>query len=474
MALPPDATLADVGEFGLIAALTDLFPQGEHVLIGPGDDAAVLRVRTGHVVVSTDLMVEGRHFRRDWACAEDVGHRAAAQNLSDINAMGGRATSLTVGLAAPADLPAAWALDFARGFADECALVGASVVGGDLTRAEQVVIAVTVIGACTTAPVVRSGAEAGDVLALFGRQGWAAGGLAVLGRGFRSPRVLVEAYRRPEPPYDAGRVAAEAGATAMIDVSDGLLADAGHLAEGSAVSIDVRSDAFEIPEPLQAVGAALGADPMQFVLGGGDDHALLATFPDAASVPAGWQVIGAVVAARRGRPRRHRGRGVVRRAHRVDPLLRRRRGEPSTYVVTSPVSIVTPPLAKCFRSTAVALPSGLAMASWNACSSGKTRVATRYSAGVAARGVGAGTQGGEAAQPRQPRGQRRVHGGVVVVEGGGVLGTVVEDGQLVGHARTLAPRPRRRQHPPRPRTHEDPAASGDRVLDDAVVRQLSG
>ena len=104
------------------------------MLVGPGDDAAVLRVRTGHVVVSTDLMVEGRHFRRDWASAADVGHRAAAQNLSDINAMGGRAHSLTIGLAAPADLPARWALDFAAGFAAECELVGASVVGGDLTR----------------------------------------------------------------------------------------------------------------------------------------------------------------------------------------------------------------------------------------------------------------------------------------------------------------------------------------------------
>ena len=294
MALPPDATLADVGEFGLIAALTELFPQGEHVLIGPGDDAAVLRVRTGHVVVSTDLMVEGRHFRRDWASAEDVGHRAAAQNLSDVNAMGGRATSLTIGLAAPADLPAAWALDFARGFADECAAVGASVVGGDLTRADEVMVAVTVIGACTTAPVVRSGAEPGDVLAIFGRQGWAAGGLAVLGRGFRSPRVLVEAYRRPEPPYDAGGVAAEAGATAMIDVSDGLVADAGHLAEASAVAVDVRSEAFEIPEPLRAVGAALGTDPMRYILTGGDDHALVATFPADVSLPEGWLRIGGV------------------------------------------------------------------------------------------------------------------------------------------------------------------------------------
>ena len=293
MTLPPDATLADVGEFGLIAELVGLFPQGEQVLVGPGDDAAVLRVRTGHVVVSTDLMVEGRHFRRDWATAEDVGHRAAAQNLSDINAMGGTAHSLTIGLAAPADLPAAWALDFARGFAEECALVGASVVGGDLTSAAEVVIAVTVIGACAQAPILRSGAEAGQVVALAGRQGWAAGGLAVLGRGFRSPRVLVEAYRRPEPPYAAGPAAAAAGATAMIDVSDGVVADAGHLAAGSGVRIDLRSEAFEVPEPLHAVAAATGSDPLHLILGGGDDHALLATF-DEAAVPEGWTVVGTV------------------------------------------------------------------------------------------------------------------------------------------------------------------------------------
>ncbi len=292
MSFPADATVSEAGEFPLIDRLRDLFPQGEQVLVGPGDDAAVLRIRNGHVVVSTDVLVEGRHFRREWASAEDIGHRAAAANLSDVNAMGGRAHSLTIGLAAPRDLPAQWALDFARGFAEECALVDASVVGGDLTSADQVVVAVTVLGSCLQSPVLRSGAEPGDVLALTGRQGWAAGGLAVLGRGFRSPRVLVEAYRRPEPPYDAGPAAAEAGAHAMIDVSDGLLAEARHLAEASGVAIDVRRDAFEIAEPLQAVGAALGADPIQFILGGGDDHALLAAFPDAA--PDGWQVIGSV------------------------------------------------------------------------------------------------------------------------------------------------------------------------------------
>lgn len=296
MAFPPDATLADAGEFGLIATLAALFEQGENVLIGPGDDAAVLRVKTGHVVVSTDLMVEGRHFRRDWASASDVGHRAAAQNLSDINAMGGRANALMIALAAPSDLPVEWAVDFARGFAEECALVGASIVGGDLSTSSEIVIAVTVIGACSEPPVVRSGAEPGDVLALVGRQGWAAGGLAVLGRGFRSPRVLVEAYRRPDPPYDEGPRAATAGATSMIDVSDGLLADAGHIAAASGVAIDVHRDAFEIPEPLQAVGAAVGADPVQFILGGGDDHALLATFPSVDAVPAGWSVVGEVLA----------------------------------------------------------------------------------------------------------------------------------------------------------------------------------
>jgi thiamine-monophosphate kinase len=295
MSFPSDATIAEVGEFPMIERLREVFSQGDQVLVGPGDDAAVLRIRNGHVVVSTDMLVEGNHFRRDWASAADIGHRAAAANLSDINAMGGRAHSVTIGLASPAGLPVQWLLDFAAGFAEECGVVGASVVGGDLTRADVLVIAVTVLGSCTQSPVLRSGASPGDVLALCGRQGWAAGGLAVLGRGFRSPRVLVEAYRRAEPPYDAGPAAAQAGATSMIDVSDGLLADAGHLAEESGVAIDVRRDAFEVPEPLQAVAAATGADPLSFVLGGGEDHSLLATFPSE-EAPGGWTVIGSVTA----------------------------------------------------------------------------------------------------------------------------------------------------------------------------------
>jgi thiamine-monophosphate kinase len=288
------ATVADVGEFGLLHELTGRFEQGPHVYVGPGDDAAVLRTPRGHVVVSTDLLVEGRHFRREWASAADIGRRAAAQNLSDINAMGGRATALTVGLALPRDLPAQWVLDLADGIAEEATLVGASIVGGDLTAGYEVVIAVTVLGECTEAPVLRSGAQPGDVLAIAGRQGWAAAGLAVLARGFRSPRVLVEAHQHPQPPYEAGPIAAAAGATSMIDVSDGLVADVGHLADGSGVAIDIDSGAFRLDEPLRAVGAALGVDPMQFVLGGGEDHPLVATFPAGTPLPDGFRPIGRV------------------------------------------------------------------------------------------------------------------------------------------------------------------------------------
>ena len=292
--LPADATIADLGEFGLIQALAERFPQGEEVLLGPGDDAALVSVPDGRVLVSTDLMVEGRHFRRDWAEAVDIGHRAAAQNLSDINAMGGRATTLTVGLAAPPDLPAAWALALADGIAAEAEKVGASVVGGDLTRADEVMIAVTALGVVDGEPVRRAGARPGNVVALAGRQGWAAAGLAVLARGFRSPRALVEAYRRPEPPYAQGPVAAASGATAMIDVSDGLLADVGHIAAASGVGVDISAGAFEVAEPMRAVGAALGANPMRFILTGGDDHALVATFPAGTHLPDGWTRIGEV------------------------------------------------------------------------------------------------------------------------------------------------------------------------------------
>jgi thiamine-monophosphate kinase len=294
---PAGATLADLGEFGVLDVLTSSFPQSEDVLVGPGDDAAEVRVDGGRALVATDVLVDARHFRRDWATAADIGHRAAAQSLSDVNAMGGRTVAVTVGVAAPAELEMSWLVQLSEGLAEECASVGASVVGGDLTRSDVLTISVTAVGTCTGSPLLRSGARAGDVVAMTGRVGWAAAGLAVLGRGFRSPRAVVEAYRRPRVPYGAGADALAAGATSLIDVSDGLLADLSHVARASGVSIDLATSSFEVDEPLQAVGAALGVDPLVFVLTGGDDHPLVGTFPDPTSVPSDWTVIGSVGAA---------------------------------------------------------------------------------------------------------------------------------------------------------------------------------
>lgn len=289
-----EKSLAELGEFGLIAQVTAGRAQPSSTLLGPGDDAAVVSAGDGRVVASTDVLVAGRHFRLDWSHPEDVGRKAAAANMADIAAMGAVPTALLVALACPPDTPVAILQGIADGLWAEASAAGAGVVGGDVSSASQLVLSVTALGSLEGRdPVTRSGARAGDVVALCGRVGWAAAGLAVLGRGFRSPIAVVQAHRHPEPPYAAGPEAARAGATAMIDVSDGLLADLDHIAQASGVVVDVRSSALEVPPRLRDVGAALGVDPMHWLLTGGDDHALAATFPG--SPPPGWTVIGSVV-----------------------------------------------------------------------------------------------------------------------------------------------------------------------------------
>ncbi|WP_213455224.1 thiamine-phosphate kinase [Rhizomonospora bruguierae] len=287
--------VAEAGEFGLIARVTARLAAGPAVLLGPGDDAALVAAADGRVVASTDVLVEGRHFRRDWSSAADVGHRAAAANLADIAAMGATPTALLVGLCAPPDLPARWAEELADGLAAEAAPLGASVVGGDVSAARLLVISVTALGDLHgRPPVLRSGARPGDVVAVAGRLGHAAAGYTVLSRGFRTPKVLVEAYRRPQVPYLAGPLAARAGATSMIDVSDGLLADLGHIARASGVGVDVQRDAFDLPAQMRDAASALGVDAYAWVLTGGDDHALAATFPPGTGLPEGWRAIGVV------------------------------------------------------------------------------------------------------------------------------------------------------------------------------------
>jgi thiamine-monophosphate kinase len=290
-------TLGETGEWGLLAALHRRLPQGPGVEIGPGDDAAVVVAPDGRSVVTVDLLVDGVHFRRDWATPHDIGIRAAAASLADVAAMGARPTALVVGLAAPPDLPTAWALRLADGIRDEAATVGASLVGGDVSASSQLVLSVTALGDLQgRRAVTRAGAQVGDRVAVAGRLGWAAAGLAVLRRGFGSPRALVDAYRRPQPPYTAGVRAAAAGATAMCDVSDGLLADLGHLATASGVGVDIWAHRLDPAEPLLALAAAYGREPLPWMLTGGDDHALVATFPPDGSLPEGFRVVGAVVA----------------------------------------------------------------------------------------------------------------------------------------------------------------------------------
>ena len=290
-----ERTLRDIGEFALIERLVADTPERDSIEVGPGDDAAVVGCSDGRMVVCVDVLVEGRHFRRDWSTAIDIGRRAAAASLSDINAMGAVSTSLLVGLAAPGDLPGAWLMEAAAGLKEEAANAGAVLIGGDTTEGDSIVLSVTALGSLEgRAPVVRGGAQVGDRVVVSGRLGWAAAGLAVLGRGFRSPKVLVDAHRFPVIDYTSGPRAAAAGATAMIDVSDGLLADLGHIAEASGVSIDVRAESLEVPEPLQAAAAAYNVDPRIWMLSGGDDHALVACLPPDVAIPEGFVEIGSV------------------------------------------------------------------------------------------------------------------------------------------------------------------------------------
>jgi thiamine-monophosphate kinase len=264
------------------------------------------------------MLVEGAHFRLDWSTGADVGWRVAAQNLADAAAMGAAPRALVVALAGPRErLAGEWGRDFARGLGECCASWDVGVVGGDLAAGPLVVACGTVLGDLGgRPPVTRAGARPGDILALReGPQapapglGASAAGLALLEAGWSERAAggpappgdlagrAVAAYLRPQPPVGAGAEAAQAGATAMLDISDGLARDAGRIARASGVrlAIDAASGALAgAAAALRPLAEALGADPWRWVLGGGEDHALLAAFPGGAELPAGWHGIGRV------------------------------------------------------------------------------------------------------------------------------------------------------------------------------------
>jgi thiamine-monophosphate kinase len=290
-----DSILGELGEFGLIDRLTRGRRQPADVVVGPGDDAAVVLSADGRVLVSTDMLVEGRHFRLDWSTPHDVGRKAVAQNAADIEAMGGRVTAFVVGFGAPPEASTAQVSALADGMWDEAGRIGAGIAGGDLVSSPQWVVSMTVLGDLAgRAPVLRSGARPGSRIAVAGQLGCSAAGYALWDSGIDGFDDLRRRHLVPQPPYGQGRAAAEAGAEAMIDISDGLVGDLRHLAQMSGVGIDLSSQALRADhEALVSAGDAVGVDPWTWIFGGGEEHALVAAF--AGPIPAQWRVIGQVL-----------------------------------------------------------------------------------------------------------------------------------------------------------------------------------
>ncbi len=299
--MPEYETLSGIGESAVLTRIFPRLPAAAMALLGPGDDAAVVAAPDGRYVVTTDMMVHGPDFRLAWSTPNDLGYKAAISNLADVAAMGAVPTALVVAIAAPPDSPVSLLEGIADGFREACssAAPGCGVVGGDLSVSETLTIVVTAFGDLEgRAPVLRSGARVGDVVAVAGALGAAARGLALLfsratdaaGQPDADAAAMlrlthpaeIAAQLRPSVSVSAGRAAAVGGATAMLDLSDGLAIDARRLAAASGIRIDFTA-------------AALGPDAA-LALAGGEDHSLLATFPGSTELPGGFRVIGRVEA----------------------------------------------------------------------------------------------------------------------------------------------------------------------------------
>ena len=291
----PAPTLRQLGEFAVIDRLVAGRHQPAAVALGPGDDAAVVIAADGRMVVSTDMLVEGSHFRLDWSSPHDVGRKVIAQNAADIEAMGASVTAFVVAFGAPAGTAAGQVMELFAGMWDEARRLGAGIAGGDLVNSPQWVVSATVLGDLAgRSPVLRAGARPGSAVAVTGDLGLSAGGYALWSKGIDDFDTLRRRHVVPEPPYGQGRAAADAGAEAMTDVSDGLIADLRHIAQASGTGIELFTAALATDlEPLTAAADVVGADPWSWVLGGGEDHALVACF--AGRPPPGWRVIGRVL-----------------------------------------------------------------------------------------------------------------------------------------------------------------------------------
>jgi thiamine-monophosphate kinase len=298
-------TLANLGESESLSRTIGKLISGEYAIVGPGDDAAVVASSDGRFVVTTDTMIEGHDFKLEWSSGFDLGFKAIASNVADVAAMGAKPTALVVAIALPGHTQISWLEEFAAGLNAGLTQLapGASVVGGDLASADQVFISVTAHGDLEgLEPVLRSGARPGDILAVAGTLGKAAAGLALLESEIADAKnafdELVSIQLRPTPPITAGVLANKAGATAMLDVSDGLAKDASRIAKASNVTVQIdKSALLGFEAVLELAALRLEVTPENWVLFGGEDHSLLASFPEGSTIPKEFKPIGRILAA---------------------------------------------------------------------------------------------------------------------------------------------------------------------------------
>lgn len=296
-------TIAELGEIESLKRCVARLNPSEFELVGSGDDSAVVSTTDNSFVVTTDTMIENHDFKLEWSSGYDLGWKAVATNLSDVAAMGAQPTALVVAIALPGNLAVSWLEAFADGLRDACEALspGVGVVGGDLAAADQIFISVTAHGQLNGCnPVRRNGAQVGDQIAVGGTLGRAAAGLALLQSNNAD---AVSAYDdwvnwqlRPQPPIQLGVAAADAGATSMLDISDGLAKDASRIAKASAVTLQIDPMQLQGYEAvLEEAARAIGANERDWVLFGGEDHSLLATFPSDVQLPRGFKRIGTVL-----------------------------------------------------------------------------------------------------------------------------------------------------------------------------------
>lgn len=280
-------------ESELIAALSAVFNLSdanvrENVLIGIGDDGAVIAPSSRKSVLAADMAIEGVHFNRKWSTLREIGAKITAANLADIYAMGGDPKYLLVSAGLTADFGIAEITELAQGIAEEAALVGASVVGGDISRAEQLVISISVFGEVEK-PITRSAAKVGDSVVISGLPGKSAAGLIQLQSGV-TDSPFISAHKKPIVNYLLAKKFRNVNS--MCDVSDGLLSELNHIASASGVGIELDSKLIADIPGFKELEAGAQSDVWELVLSGGEDHVFVAT--TSTEIPESAFVIGRV------------------------------------------------------------------------------------------------------------------------------------------------------------------------------------